>query len=115
MDENLKDLDENLAWLTQKTENPKGIKETLPPHTHTHTHTLTVNVIELNCKIIKKWQPPILHQPSTLFSGLLPFLAKSPPPLSDSIFGRSDSLPLIRGGGERDGSDHGAVATGSVL
>ena len=25
MDENLKDLDENLAWLTQKTEDPKGI------------------------------------------------------------------------------------------
>ena len=38
MDENLEDLDENLAWLTQKTEDPKGIKGTLlppPPHTHT--------------------------------------------------------------------------------
>ena len=28
-DENLKDLDEKLAWLTQKTEDPKGIKGTL--------------------------------------------------------------------------------------
>ena len=29
MDENLKDMDENLAWLTQKTEDLKGIKGTL--------------------------------------------------------------------------------------
>ena len=34
MDENLKDLDENLAWLTQKTEDPKAIKGTLLLHTH---------------------------------------------------------------------------------
>ena len=34
LDENLKDLEENLAWLTQKTEDPKGIKGTLlSPHT----------------------------------------------------------------------------------
>ena len=41
VDENLKDLDENLAWLTQKTEDPKSNKEylTFPPH--------TVNVIEM--------------------------------------------------------------------
>ena len=52
-DENLEDLDENLTWLTQKTADPKGIKGTLlSPHAH------TVNVIELNCKVIKKWQPP---------------------------------------------------------
>ena len=44
MDENLiKDLDENLAWLTQKIEDPKSNKENLTfPRTH------TVNVIELN-------------------------------------------------------------------
>ena len=37
VDENLKGLVENLPWLTQKTEDPKGIKGTLlhfPPHTH---------------------------------------------------------------------------------
>ena len=34
VDENLKDLEENLAWLTQKTEDPKGIKGALLfPHT----------------------------------------------------------------------------------
>ena len=45
LNENLdKDLDENLAWLSQKTEDPKSDKENLtssPPHTHTHTHTRT--------------------------------------------------------------------------
>ena len=57
MDENLKDLDENLAWLIQKTEDLKDIKGTLlstHTHTHTHTHTQRVNVSELNCKVIKK-------------------------------------------------------------
>ena len=53
-----KDLDENLAWLTQKTEESKCNKPNFtpppplpppppPPHTHTHTHTDTVNAIEL--------------------------------------------------------------------
>ena len=45
MYENLnEDLDENLAWQTQKTEDPKSNKGnlTFPPH--------TVNGIELNCK-----------------------------------------------------------------
>ena len=67
MDGNLnKDLDENLAWLTHKTEDPKSNKGnlTFPP--------LTVNVVELNCKVIKKVAtppplppptPPFLHQP----------------------------------------------------
>ena len=32
MDENLKDLGENFAWLTQQTEDPKGIKGTLLPY-----------------------------------------------------------------------------------
>ena len=74
IDKNLKDLDENLAWLTQKTEDPKGIKQTLlSPHIH------TVAVIELNCKVIKKWQPPsplpFLHQP--LFRFIPLFLAQN--------------------------------------
>ena len=37
MDENLnKDLDENLAWQTQKTEDPKSNKGNLTFPTHTH-------------------------------------------------------------------------------
>ena len=76
LDENVdgnfnKDLDENLAWLTQKTEDLKSNKGNLTflPH--------TVNVIELNCKIIKKVAPP------PPFSGFSPPLLKknlSPPP-----------------------------------
>ena len=78
LDENVdgnfnKDLDENLAWLTQKTEDLKSNKGNLTflPH--------TVNVIELNCKIIKNVAPP------PPFSGLSPpFLEKNlsptPPP-----------------------------------
>ena len=94
LDENVdgnfnKDLDENLAWLTQKTEDLKSNKGNLTflPH--------TVNVIELNCKIIKKVAPP------PPFSGLSPpFLEKNlsptPPPPSDSTFGRSYPVLLIR-------------------
>ena len=40
------DLDENLVWLTQKTEESKCNKANFtPPPPHTHTHT--VNEIEL--------------------------------------------------------------------
>ena len=38
-----KDMDENLEWLTQNTEDPKSNKGNLTFSTHTHT----VNVIEL--------------------------------------------------------------------
>ena len=55
-----KDLNENLAWLNQKTEDPKSNKENLTFLLH------TVNVIELNCKIIKKVATP------PPFSGLSP-------------------------------------------
>ena len=71
VDENLKKIDENLAWLTQKIEDLKVINgNLLSPHTH------AVNVIELHCKVIKKWKPlpPFLHHPS--FQVYPPFLAK---------------------------------------
>ena len=71
MDGNLnEDLDENLAWLTQKTEDPKSNKGNLTFTTH------TVNVIELNFKVIKKWQPPVPISTSTPFSGLFPLSSK---------------------------------------
>ena len=74
MDGNLnKDLDENLAWLTQKTEDLKSNKGNLTSRPH------TVNMIELNCKIIKKVATP----PPPLFQVYPPFLAKNvvhPPP-----------------------------------
>ena len=48
--------------------------------------------MQLNCKVIKKWQPPPPHfyiNPPP-FSGLSPFSSKiSGTPRSDSIFGRS--------------------------
>ena len=37
----IKDFNENIAWVTQKTEEPKCNKENFTPHTHTHTHTHT--------------------------------------------------------------------------
>ena len=40
-----KDLDENLAWLPQKTEDSKSNKGNLNPPPPPHTHK--VNVIEL--------------------------------------------------------------------
>ena len=52
VDENLKDLDENLAWLTQKTEDPKSNKGNLTPPPTPPT------LIELNCKVIKKVATP---------------------------------------------------------
>ena len=45
LDEN---VDENLAWLTQKTEDSKSNEGNLTPPPH------TANVIELNCKVLKK-------------------------------------------------------------
>ena len=61
LNENLdKDLDENLAWLTQKTEDLKSNKGnlTFPPH--------TINVIELNCKVLNN--PPTFSDSSPLSS-----------------------------------------------
>ena len=89
MDGNLnKDLDENLAWLTEKTEDPKSNKGNL------NFLPQTVNVIELNCKVIKKVATPaFLHQPPPLSRKTF----CTPP--SDSIFGKSYPLPFNRGGG----------------
>ena len=69
-----KDLDENLAQLTQKTEDPKSNKgnltHPLPPPSR---HTERVNVIEM--KSIKKEATPHFYINSH-FSGLSSFLAK---------------------------------------
>ena len=59
LDEN---VDENLAWLTQKAEDQKSNKGnlTFPKH--------TVNVIELNCKVVEKVTTPYFYiNPSPLF------------------------------------------------
>ena len=67
--ENLdKGLDVNLAWLTQKTEDPKSNKGnlTFPPH--------TVNMIELNCKVLNNSHPP--HPLPHPFSDLFPLSSK---------------------------------------
>ena len=82
MDGNLnKDLDENLPWLTQKTEDLKSNKGNLtsPPH--------TVNVIELNCKVINKVATP------------LPFLGNNVVPPQVTQFLEGPTSLLIRGGG----------------
>ena len=81
------DLDENLAWLTQKTEDLKSNKGklTFSPH--------TVNAIERNCKILKKVATPP-------FSGLSSLSSKkfrTPP--SDSVFGSSYPPLIMRGRG----------------
>ena len=96
VDENLKDLEENLAWLTQKTEDPKGIKGTLlSPHTRS-------NMIELHCKVIKCGNPPSISTSTPPpFQVYLPFLAKDfvPPPQLNQILEGRTPPPLIRGVG----------------
>ena len=102
MDGNLnEDLDENHPWLTQKTEDPTSNKGNL-----TFPHTQYINVIELNCKVIKKVaipSPPIsTSTPPPLFQVYPPFLGKNfvPPLPRDSIFRRSyTTLPPFNKGG----------------
>ena len=72
-------MDQNLAWLTQKTEDPKSNKGNLIFSTH------IVSMIEMQNNE-KSGRPPI--------STSTPPLQVCPPP----IFGRSYP-PLIRGGG----------------
>ena len=53
----------------------------------------------MNCKIIKKWQPPISKSTPSPFSDLSPLSSKKfCTPLSDSIFRRSYH-PFNKGGG----------------
>ena len=88
---NTKELDENLTWLTRKTEDPRSNKGNLTFPSH------TVNVIELQSN--KKWQTPISTS-TPPFQAYSPFLVKNFIPPSDSIFGRSEPCPpLIRAGG----------------
>ena len=103
MDGNLnKDLDENLAWLTEKTEDPKSNKGNL------NFLPQTVNVIELNCKVIKKVATPtFLHPPPPPFSGLSPLSRKTfctPSPQVTQFLEGPTPSPLIGvgvgGGGE---------------
>ena len=83
-----KDMDENLEWLTQNTEDPKSNKGNLNFPTH-----VIVNVIELSVmKVTKKWQPHhfYINPPPPPFSGLSPLSSKkfhTRP--CDSIFRRS--------------------------
>ena len=75
-------MDENLAWLTQKTEESKCNKASF---TSSCTYT---QQLQWNCKGIKKvTTPPFLHQPS------LPFLGLSP--LSSKIFGTSQVTQFL--------------------
>ena len=75
-------VNENLAWLTQKTEN--------------------VNAIEQNCKVVKKVATaPFLHQPSPPFSGLSPLSSKkncTPPQVTQVLEGPTPHPPLKEGG-----------------
>ena len=110
IDENLKDLDENHVWVSQITEDPKGIEGTLlPPSTH------TVNVIELHCKVIKKWQPPISTSTPSL-SGLSPLSNKTfctPPPKWLNFWKVISPLPPLPPSFKRGCSNY--VATTSNL
>ena len=62
-----------------------------------------VNVIELNCKVVKKFVTPSISTANPPFQVYPHFLAKiflPPSPPSNSIFGRSYPLPpsLLKGG-----------------
>ena len=66
-------MEENLAWLTQKTEEPKSNKGnfTFPKH--------TVNVIKSN-RNKSEWEPsPFLHQPPLFRFISSPFFGKGSP------------------------------------
>ena len=64
-----------------------------------------VNVVELNCKVVKKVATPHFYINPPLFKFIPPFSQKNSFPPSDSIFGRSYPLPptfnkvQVRGGG----------------
>ena len=88
-----KDLDQNLAWLTQKTKEPKSNKENFTFLSH------TVNMIELQSN--KKVATPLfLLQPPPPFTGLSPLSSKKSCTPQVTQFLEGLILPLIRGGGE---------------
>ena len=94
----MKILNENLAWLTQKAEDPKGIKGTFLPPPHTHTQSkCDWTLLWSNKKVAT---PPFLHQPPPLlFQVYPPFLAKNfvPPPKWPIFFEGHSPPSLIRG------------------
>ena len=60
--------------------------------------------MQLNCKVIKKWQPPHFYINPHSFQGYPPLVAKflvsPPPPLTQvTQFLEGPTSPLIRGGG----------------
>ena len=87
-----KELDENLAWLTQKTEDPKSNKGNLTFPSH------EVNLIKLQSS---KKVATSISTSTPPFNVYPPFLAKTfvPPSPSDSIFGRSYPALITQGRG----------------
>ena len=86
-------MDQNLAWLTQKTEEPKSnkVKLTFPSH--------TVNMTELQSN--KVATPHFYINPPHTYTGLSPFLAKKfciPPPRVTQ-FSESPTPPFNKEGG----------------
>ena len=75
-----KDLDENLAWLTQKTEESKCNKPNF-------TFSPPTQQMQLNCKVIKNWQP--LTSTATP-----PFQVYPLSPLSSKVFGTPSPLQV---------------------
>ena len=98
-----KDMDENLEWLTQNTEDSKSNKGNLTFLTH------RVNVTKLQSNKKVATLPHFYINSPPFFSGLSPLSSKkfctSP---SDSFFGRSYP-PLIRRGGGQE--ERGGVPT----
>ena len=87
-------MDNNLAWLTQKTEDSKCNKPnfTFSPHTQ---------LLQLNCKIIKNVVTPTISTatPPPL-SGLSPLSSKflvSPPQVTQFLEGPTPPPPFIKG------------------
>ena len=76
-------MDENLEWLTQKTEDPKSNKGNLTFPSHT---------------VIKKWQPPISTSTPS-FQVYPPFLAKNFLAPLVTQFSEGPTPPFNKGGG----------------
>ena len=66
-------MDENLEWLTQKTEDLKSNKGNFTPP-HTHTHTVNVTELQSNKKVTT---PHLISTSNPHFQVYSPFLAKN--------------------------------------